>query len=252
MHTSPPSKNAATSHPAIIGGGLPSTVDNPKAEQTQRATSLLLIEDHQSMIDGMLPRLQVDYDVTVVSSYDAMQAAIAQRKYALAIVDLSLPGHLHGMRMMPALREAGVKFLIFSGTAETWQIRAAIRMSARGYVDKRQGLTVLVQALHEVEAGNLSFPSEIMDRLNATEGQPLPKRFGPGEIAVMNQLFALAEPSSDEVPSSKEIADALNLQVGRVNNIFQQLFTKFDVWEGRKALFKEIKARGYFPGITLE
>ncbi len=153
---------------------------------------------------------------------------------------------------MPVLREAGVKFLIFSGTAETWQIRAAIRMSARGFVDKRQGLTVLVQALREVEAGNLSFPSEIMDRLNATEGHPLPKRFGPGEIAVMNQLFALAEPSSDEVPSSKEIADALNLQVGRVNNIFQQLFTKFDVWDGRKALFKEIKARGYFPGITLE
>ncbi len=73
MHTSPPSSIAAQSHPAIIGGVLPSSgADTASPSQTPNLVSLLLIEDHQSMIDGMLPRLQADYDVTVVSSYDAM------------------------------------------------------------------------------------------------------------------------------------------------------------------------------------
>ncbi|MBI3231221.1 MAG: response regulator transcription factor, partial [Burkholderiales bacterium] len=192
MHTLPPRFSAAASHPALSAGALPASNDDTTTA-TNSGVPLLLIEDHQSMIDGMLPRLQQDYQVTVVNTYDAMQKAIAQTKFTLAIVDLSLPGHLHGMRMMPILREAGIKFLIFSGTAEEWQIRASIRMSARGFVDKRQGLAVLVQALRKIEAGSFSFPDDLMDRLEAAEGKPLPKRFGPGEVAVMNQMFALAE-----------------------------------------------------------
>lgn len=223
-------------------------------QTTNRATprKLLFIEDHLALVDCMVPILQKDFEVEIVNSLPKMQLAIAHNTFSLAVVDLTLLGQAHGLGMMPMLRDAGITFLVFSGTAEDWHIRASIRMGARGYVDKRDGLAVLHQAIAIIDAGGHFFPDDLMEKLSTDPELQLPKKLGSSEIAVIDTLFKMTPPGTNEVPSNIEIGLAVHLAPRRIANIFTQLFSKFNVFEGRKILFANIKKRGYFPGILLD
>lgn len=212
---------------------------------------LLLIEDHLAMVDGMMPTLQKDFQVAVVNSLPKMQLAIAEEDFSLAVVDLTLLGQAHGLGMMPILRDAGITFLVFSGTADDWHIRAAIRMGARAYVDKRDGLAMLHHAIATIDAGGTYFPDNLREKLATDPELQLPKKLGPSEIAVMNKLFEMTPPGTNDVPSNIEIGAALHRVPRRIANIFTQLFIKFEVSDGRRALFEDLKKRGYFPGILI-
>jgi DNA-binding NarL/FixJ family response regulator len=220
-------------------------------EQDTQPRKLLLIEDHLAMVDGMMPKLQQRHQVAVVNSLPTMCEAIEQNAFSLAIVDLTLLGQTHGLGMMPILRDANINFLVFSGTADEWHIRAAARMGALGYVDKRDGLAKLHEAIAAIEAGEIFFPDGLMEKLAADPELQFPKKLGTSEIGVMDKLFEMTVPGTTDLPSNKEISEVLHICPRRVTNIFNQLFAKFNITDGRKALFEELKKRGYFPGILL-
>lgn len=230
------------------------TTDAKNTELAKQGMKLLLIEDHQAIVDGVLHWMGSDYEVLVARNVEMMRELMAQHVVHVAVIDLRFPEYVDGLKMMPLLRQAGLPFLVFSGTADEWHIRAAVRMGASGYVDKRLGLDVLRHALRVVETGGFHFPADFMARLRQdTRAQRtnLPHRLGESEIAVLNAILELSEPGGNTVASNEAIAQALHLSVGRVSNIFLQLFDKFRVQGGRKALLQEIKARGYYPGVFL-
>ena len=214
---------------------------------------LLLVEDHGCLIDGMMPFLLPNHEIVVVDNAVDLKHMIALGHAEIAVVDLTLDQKLDGLRLMPILQDAGIPFLVFSGTAQEWHIRAAIRMGARGFVDKKDNMLVLAQALEKVETGLLSFPLEFMHKLKDNKNLNFPPVLGPAEINVMDKMFELQRPGSDKVPSTKAIARSLNLSVGRVGNIFHQLFDKFDIDDDKRdMLYEALKKRGYFPGVSLK
>ena len=213
--------------------------------------TLLLIEDHGAMVDGMLPTLEKYFAVGVVNAAEDLPPTLAAGRYALAIVDLTLHRKLQGLEMMPLLRAAGIRFFVFSGTAEAWHIHAAIRLGARGFVDKRESLSQVLHALQEIHAGRFFFSEAIMQKLRLRKAQHFPL-LGPGEQKVIQHIFALLAPGSQTMPSNKLIANAAQLSVGRVENILQKLNSKFNILDGtRDSLLAELKERGYFPGASL-
>lgn len=72
----------------------------------------------------------------------------------VAILDLAL-GEENGVDLIAALRERGVRVLIYSMHEEPSRVTAALAAGARGYVTKREVGQYLVEAVHEVLAGQL-------------------------------------------------------------------------------------------------
>ena len=226
-----------------------STATAPAVSASTDKISLLLIEDHAALVEGMLPRLADEYDVTTVSTMEELQLALKVQKFRLAIVDLTLHRQFQGMKMMPLLRNAGTKFLVFSGTADDWHICAAIRFGAMGYVDKREKIGVLLAALESTAKNKRSFPKSFMENLRARKNQVFPK-LGPSEKILIDLIINSDDPELGEIPSNRDLAEAMHLKRGRIQNMFSRLSHKFDAVDGtRTALQAELKACGYFTGV---
>lgn len=210
---------------------------------------LLILEDHLSVVEALVHRLDRCSSVTIAHNMAEFQQAISAQHYDLAIVDLVFSRELLGLQMMPILQGAQIPFIVYSGNAELWHIRQAVNYGAQGFVDKRASLTEMSLAFDTVLAGGHSFPAEFGEALTAQCDLRLHKALTKREIRLMDAMFALAQVGSDNAPSNQELAEALHLSIRTVGNIFNDLFSNFDFKQGRDAFFKEIKARGYFPGV---
>lgn len=204
------------------------------------------------MIEGMRLKLGQQYAITNVCNTADLLAAFAQQRFALAIVDLTLDKQLQGLEMMPLLRAAGTQFLVFSGTATDWHIRAAIRHGARGYVNKRGTLQQLCDALQAIESGKLAFPPEFKEKLLERIDQEFP-HLGPAEKETLDLIVSCLDPVTGNMLSNKLIARELNVSVNRAENLMSELMNKFKIHDRKRtSLLAELKARGYFPGVPVE
>lgn len=213
--------------------------------------ALLVIEDHASLVDGMRSELTKDFTVTAVTTRDELRTTLEEQRFSLAVVDLVLHKKLEGLEIMPLLKEAGIKFLVFSGTVEDWHVLAAIRLGARGYVDKRKKMFVLRRALHTIANGGTAFPPEIMAKLSKHKKQKFPS-LGPVEIEVINILMTAIDPETKGIPGNAFIRKKLDVSEGRVEAIFSSLYRKFKIPSSdRGALHTKLQDLGYFPGASL-
>ena len=219
------------------------------ASQTAKV-ALLVIEDHASLLDGLIPQLAHEYDVTVVHNMAELEGQLAQKRFTLATVDLTIDRRLEGLNMMPLLSQAGIKFLVFSGTAEEWHIRAAMRLRASGYVDKREKLCSLLDALEIIAAGDFIFPDEMLVNLQGRKDEVFPEMAG-AEIEAIDAIFKKLHPTNIRMPSNKDLAQARRVGLRRIENIIRDLVGKFKLRDtSREALLTELLARGYYPGAS--
>lgn len=231
------------------GNAAPSSETAPPIAPITVKAPLLLIEDHASFVEGMLPRLSLEYEVTTVSTMEEVQLALKAQQFTLAIVDLTLHRQFLGMKMMPLLRDVGTKFLVFSGTADHWHICAAIRFGALAYVDKKEKIEVLIAALGRIAKDKPSFPKAFMEKIRARKNQTFPN-LGPSEKILVDLIFNNLDPETGAIPSNPFLAEAMHLKRGRIENMFSALSHKFEAKDGtRTALLAELKARGYFSGV---
>lgn len=224
--------------------------ENDSATPQLAKIPLLIIEDHQSLLDGIRPSLEQEYDVTIVGNGIALRQALGRKRFALATVDLTLERHLEGLEIMPLLKDAGTKFLVFSGTAEEWHIRAAMRFGALGYVDKREKLQNLHDALQTIAAGKLAFTPKLLENLRQRKDQHFPF-LGPAEMQAIDFIVSHLHLVTGGMPTNKVIAKGMNLSTKRVEHIIRELTGKFRLRQTtRTALLSELKERGYFPGAS--
>ncbi len=210
---------------------------------------LLIVEDHQSVVDALVHRLDQCSSVTIAHNMADFQQALREQRFDLAIVDLVFSYQLLGLQMMPILRDAKIPFIVYSGNAEPWHIRKALSYGASGYVSKSGSLSHITTAFDAVVNGGVSFPDELSKALfapcNLQGHKPLTKR----EIKVLDMMFLLAVPGSDKAPSNQDIADALHLSCRTIGNTFTDIFANFNFSQRRDAFFEKLKEWGYFPGV---
>lgn len=212
---------------------------------------LLVIEDHTSLVSGMRSELAKEYAATYVGTKEEVLAALQEKSFALAVVDLTLHQKLEGFELMPLLRQAGIKFLVFSGTAEDWHILAAIRFGARGYVNKRKSLHVLRKALGVIASGDIAFPPEIMDKLRKRKNHKFPN-LGPAETQTIDILMTMIDPTTKGIPSNPFLCQQMHRAKNRVERILRSLYIKFELKDSSRALLHdELQALGYYPGVPL-
>lgn len=194
---------------------------------------VLLVDDHQMVLESLQYGLQVDPRIHVVGLATDCQEMIAKTAELLphvVVLDVNLPGK-GPFDSIADLRVArpGVKILFLSGFISDVFLAQALKVRASGYLLKGGSLTELAEAIVKVAQGEQAFAPEAEQRM-----QRDPKT---GEITLVH-LSRLAEltPRQLEVlrhlvagMTLKDIADVMNLSIKSVDSHRYRIMNKLGV-----------------------
>jgi DNA-binding NarL/FixJ family response regulator len=123
--------------------------------------SLILVDDHALVRDGVSRLLEAQSDLRVLGSFGDADAAVrfAEREEPdVAVVDIAMP-QTSGIDITRRLRDASpeTEVLILSMHSNPEYVRQALLAGALGYVAKESAGPVLVEAIRAVNAGRRYF-----------------------------------------------------------------------------------------------
>ena len=196
--------------------------------------SILLVDDHSIVRQGLKALLEAEPDLTIVaeaqSGREAVQLA-AQHRPEVVLMDLAMP-FLNGWEATRQIVKAvpNTKIVILSTYGDDKHIHRAIAAGAAAYLLKQTAATDLVKAIHEVKKGNAYFSPVIAKRLR--ERTCLPAKEGaektPADVELTPREAEVLQLITEGF-ANKQIASELGLSVKTVEKHRQQLMAKLDI-----------------------
>lgn len=191
---------------------------------------LLIVDDHPMMRTGLAQLIDSEDDLKVGAEADsAGQAltAIATLKFALALVDISLPDK-NGLELIKDLRalKPELPILVISMHDELIYAERVLRAGARGYIMKQEGGQKILQAIRRVLAGQVSVSDKMSARILETFSGHRPDSSDSPVGRLSDREFEVFQLISQGIGTS-DIATRLHLSVKTVEvhraNIKQKL-----------------------------
>jgi DNA-binding NarL/FixJ family response regulator len=204
---------------------------------------ILIADDHPlvaDLLDVYIRRALPEAEVVAVTSLPAARQALAETPaWALALLDLHMPGmtgpvEVEGLRRdFPATPVA-----IISGTGDRRQVRACLSAGAIGFLPKTLPGQAMVDAIRLMAGGGSYLPIEML----APDAEPEAGHSGPSltprELEVLD-LVLVGTPN-------KLIAYRLEISEPTVKLHLRGLFRKFAV-ANRTQLVAQAMAAGFLP-----
>jgi DNA-binding NarL/FixJ family response regulator len=197
------------------------------------AFSVLLVDDHKIMRDGIKAILSRDPEFRVVGEAENGPDALLFVKThhpALVLMDIGLPG-LNGVETTAEILRhcPECKVVILSMYEDENSVVGAVRSGARGFILKKVSDTDLLEALRVVALGGAYLSPQVSDRLlNRIQKGDLESKqssvleaLSPREVQVL-RLVA-------EGKTSKEIATVLDLKEQTVRSYRKTMMKKLGV-----------------------
>src|SRR2546425_7789904 len=195
--------------------------------------SVLLVDDHKIMRDGIKTILERTPDFRIVGEADSGSDAVSLcKKLApdIVLMDIGLPG-MNGIEATTELLRhcPNVKVIILSMYDDENSVVSAIRSGARAFVLKKASSMELLDALRTVAKGGSYLSSQVSDRLlqriqrgdlDTHDRSPL-ESLSPRELQVL-RLVA-------EGKTSKDIAVLLDLGLQTVRSYRKTMMKKLGV-----------------------
>ena len=193
------------------------------------AIKVFLVDDHPAILEGVRSFLTAQRTVAVVGEASHDTEALRKLKKTPAdviILDINLPG-VDGGELARRLRQTSPKskLIAFSiHSSQEYVVRMA-RCGVHGYVMKDAPAAKLVEAIHRVHKGGLSFPPGMTDAILAPET----KTNADGASAVLTArerevLVLLAEGLAN-----KEVARKLGISVRTAETHREHLSRKLGI-----------------------
>jgi DNA-binding NarL/FixJ family response regulator len=129
--------------------------------------SVLIVDDHPVVRQGLRALLEVQDDMTVAGEAGDGPAAISLAESLrpdIVLLDLKLPG-MDGVAVLRPLRAAGLRVLVLTSATEPSAAAAAVRAGAAGVVYKDIDPAALVRAIRSVHDGNMLLAPEALGSL---------------------------------------------------------------------------------------
>jgi len=194
--------------------------------------SLVLVDDHRLLIDGLRPLLEKQSDMRVVAvASDGLEAVESCRTHLpnIVLLDISMPS-LNGIdAARQILRDAPKsKIIMLSMHADTRYVQESLRAGASGYILKESAAAELIQAIHSVLTGEIFLSRSLRGRVmhdyveRIREDKDL--THSPLSAREREVLQLIAEGSS-----TKDIAKILNLSVKTIESHRKQIMDKLDL-----------------------
>jgi DNA-binding NarL/FixJ family response regulator len=195
--------------------------------------TVLIVDDHQIVRDGIMRILKDENDIELVGSVGSGIEAldfIKEKQPDLLITDLSMP-NMSGIGLTEKLRNLypDIKVLILSMFNNEEYIVSAIQAGAKGFLPKQDSTTaILLEAIRTISGGDefyspsiskIVLKSYVNNIKNTTAGEAVKKHQLTSREKEILKLYV-------EGCSNNEIAERLNLSVFTIkthkNNIMQK------------------------------
>ncbi|HYF36856.1 MAG TPA: response regulator transcription factor [Prosthecobacter sp.] len=197
--------------------------------------TVLLVEDHLILREGLLALLKHESDIEVLGEAGNGRQAVelAQKlKPMVMVMDIAMP-QLNGLEATRQILQLlpATKILILSAHSDDAYVQQVMALGASGYLIKQTAAHVLPEAIRQVHGGKSFFSPAISKRLNhhrkkARDRGELstkkdPSRLSSREMEVL-QLIA-------EGKANKETAQELSISVKTVEKHRQSLMEKLNI-----------------------
>lgn len=190
-------------------------------------TRILLVDDHEIVLDSLSLMLGGVPDLTIVGKCTSASAGITflkQHDVDLLITDLQMPEQ-SGLQLAREARRqnAALKILLLTMADDAQSICEAVRTGVHGYVLKRAKSDELERAIRVVMAGNTYFSPDIVTLLSNINTETTNPMLGLSEREIeILKLIATEQ-------SSQAIADQLFVSVKTIETHRRHLFQKLNV-----------------------
>ncbi len=198
---------------------------------SQKLIQVLVIDDHQLIIDGMKSILQDEEEVAFAGGANSMGEALdflSRNQVDVVLADISMPQH-SGIEVTRKIRELypNIRVLALTMHEDISMISKMVDAGASGYILKRTNMNEVLEAIKEVASGGRYLGRDVqailMDNLGASanvvempEDAPAPLTTREREI-----LNLVAKEMSNE-----EIANKLFISERTVETHRRNIFTK--------------------------
>ncbi|MGA2067605.1 MAG: response regulator transcription factor [Thermoguttaceae bacterium] len=151
----------------------------PNSSATPRRHKVLVVDDHPIVRHGLAQLILREPDLEVSGEATNISGALRQVETSLpdvAVIDISLDGD-NGIELVEEIKAKwpAVKILVSSIHDERVFAGRALRAGAMGYICKREDLSKIVAAIHQILRGEIYLSPDMTTRLlrRAAVGQSL-------------------------------------------------------------------------------
>lgn len=128
---------------------------------------ILLVDDHQIMIDGLLSILRTAPEVEVVATAnDGLKALEILKTFQvdLVITDISMPG-MDGIQLTKEIKKipATIQVIALSMFNDAHTVNQMLQAGISGYILKNTGIEEMIAAILKVQQGGIYYTPEISD-----------------------------------------------------------------------------------------
>lgn len=208
-----------------------------------KATSVLLVDDHELILEGMNLLVSDHEDFKIVGMAKSGAEAIAlmdAKKPEVIVLDISMPG-LNGIETAKRILNThpNVKILMLSIYDNELYVMESIEIGCKGYVLKSSDSEVIINAIKAISEGRNYYCSYVSQILTKNLAVQMSKRKNEKKFRITERELELIQLIC-EGKSSKEIAAGLFISVKTVeahrNNIYNKLNVHNSVQLVRRAL----------------
>ena len=204
----------------------------PVPERLGTTLSLMLVDDHAILREGLRALLELESDFNVVgeaASYDEAVIMAARLQPNVVLTDIGMPGR-SGLALVRELRAVcpQVRVVLLTAHASEEYIRAGLDCSADGYVLKDSGHAELMTAIRTVATGQQFL-------CKAVAGRVLASYLNRDEKVAANPLNAITAREKQVLTriasgqSNKAVARELKLSVKTVEKHRANLMRKLEL-----------------------
>ncbi|WP_184719988.1 response regulator transcription factor [Caulobacter sp.] len=192
-------------------------------------TSVLIVDDHPLLREGVAAVLEAEVDITVVGeARDGAEAAtlFEQLRPDIVLMDLQMPG-MDGVDAIGAIKALAPDARIIVLTTYAGDVRAlrALKAGASGYLLKSSLRRELIDTIRTVRGGQRYLHPQVAHDIAVNAiGDPLSER----EIDVLRFVAGGL--------ANKAIARALSLSEDTVKGHMRSIFAKLDVTDRTQAV----------------
>jgi DNA-binding NarL/FixJ family response regulator len=192
-----------------------------------RPTSVLVVDDHDLLREGVSACLAAFEDLEVVGEAPNGEAAIesvAALQPDVVVIDLVMPG-IGGVEAIRALRatDATLGIVGLSSFSDADQIRDAIEAGANGYLVKSVDADSLARAVRSAAAGQSAFSPEVLSALTSRPSA------ATGLLATLTSRESELAELVAKGRTNAEIAREFELSIFTVKNHVSSILMKLQV-----------------------
>lgn len=204
-----------------------------------------ILDDHQSIVDGYIYRLEKDPQIKVAATInfgDELEPTLAEHPTDVLLLDVNVPTSNENrnpypiMYAIPKLLQIypALNILVISMHAERGLIRAVMESGASGYILKDDQATVrdLASVVKTIGAGGVHFSQialELYTKYLYTENNNLPT---PRQLEVISLCAAYPDYSSAELSNKMSVGNST------VRNLLSAAYLKLGVHNRAAAIAK--------------